>query len=149
MGNRRLFSTEDLARLSGTVATSVVAWRRAGLLVPIHALGPRKLRYTIQQAFAATLGVYLRRQHGISAPAFAKVIRFLGRCNLEQRLADGERFLVMLADQVFAARPEAVFKRDGSDPVAVTRVDLKLAWEKFQAHLEKDRNRGATNFALN
>lgn len=130
-----MFTTIKLtARRSGLHLRTVYRIIRKGKIKPACRVVRTNL-YKRGTEFGVCVAAHLERA-GATFQAMLKVVRFLSEADIEKRIADGEKWLVVAGSQVFLCREDAVLEPQLKPAlVAFITVDLEKAWRAYLKQL--------------
>ncbi|MFQ3650457.1 MAG: hypothetical protein SNJ75_09000 [Gemmataceae bacterium] len=121
---RRFVTLAGLTRLSGISRGTLEDWLRRGLFPAVTLPGSARKSFSTQTLIACVVARRLM-DIGLDGEPVWRVVRFLSRADLDQRVEAGQRWLLLTRQQCFLCNEESRLERvSGVGPHAFVIVDL-------------------------
>jgi hypothetical protein len=121
---QRFVTLAGLTRLSGISRGTLEDWLRRGLFPAVTLPGSARKSFSTQTLVACVVARRLM-DIGLDGSPVWKVVRFLSRADLDQRVEAGQRWLLLTRQQCFLCNEESRLERiSGAGPHAFVVVDL-------------------------
>jgi hypothetical protein len=121
---QRFFTLAGLTRLSGISRGTLEDWLRRGLFPAVTLPGSARKSFSTQALVACVVARRLM-DLGLDGSPVWKVVRFLSRADLDQRVEAGQRWLLLTRQQCFLCNEESRLERiSGAGTHAFVVVDL-------------------------